>query len=121
MPAPLKTPKTVADMEAHSPGGDAFVFPDLPDMMSGWMTLATSNLQAWQSEWTNFVATRIEHDRLTLQRLASCRDLMEAAKVQQDWFAEATASYLEEGRRFAAIASTPDRMVAKAKPRVAAE
>jgi hypothetical protein len=109
MIAPLKTPKAVADMEAHSPGFDAFMFPDLPDMMSGWMALATTNVHTWQTEWTNFVAARIEHDRATLQRLAGCRDLLEAAKVQQEWFAEATAAYLEEGRRIAAIAVTPDR------------
>jgi hypothetical protein len=116
----IKTPKAAADMEARSPGGDAFAFPDMPDVMSGWIALATTNVQTWQSEWTNFVATRIEHDRATLTRLAGCRDFLEAAKIQQDWFAEATAAYLEEGRRIAAIAVTPDRML-KPKTRAAAE
>jgi hypothetical protein len=112
MAAPHKTPRTPEEIEARSPGGDAFVLPDLPDMMTGWVSLTSTNMQAWQTELTNFVARRLEHDRLTMQRFASCRDLMQAARVQQDWFADAFASYLEESRRLAAIAIEPATVAA---------
>jgi hypothetical protein len=107
MTAPVKTPKTLAELGAHNPGGDAFAFPVFPDVMSGWMSLATANVQTWQSEWTNFIARRMEQDRLAMQRFASCRDILEVAKVQQDWFAETMAEYLSESRRLAAIAAEP--------------
>ena len=68
--------------------------------MTGWVSLTSSNMQAWQTgQLTNFVARRLEHDRMTMQRFASCRDVVQAARVQQDWFADAFASYLEESRR----------------------
>jgi hypothetical protein len=107
MAAAEKTRKPPAAAGMRIPGGEAFALPDLPDMMSGWVTLTTANARAWQAEWTNFVTRRMEHDRLTMQRFATCRDLMEAAKVQQDWMAEAATAYLEEGRRMAAIATEP--------------
>ena len=107
MAAPHKTPTTADEIEARTPGGDAFALPDLPDVMTGWVSLTSSNMQAWQTELTNFVARRLEHDRVTMQRFATCRDLMQAARVQQDWFADAFASYLEESRRLAAIAIEP--------------
>ena len=106
MPAAVKS-SAPTGQEARMPGGGAFALPDVPDMMSGWMMLASGNAQAWQSEWTNFVARRMEQDRLAIQRFTRCRNLLEAAKVQQDWYSEAVASYLEEGRRFAAIAAEP--------------
>lgn len=76
----------------------------IPDMMGGWLNMAVANTRAMQSEWASFLARRLEHDRVMMQRFAGCRDLMEAARVQQDWMAEATGAYLEEGRRIAAIA-----------------
>jgi hypothetical protein len=113
MAAPQKTPQIPDKTGAHPPGGDAFALPDVPDMMTGWVSLTSSNLQAWQTELTNFVARRLEQDRLTMQRLASCRDLMQAARVQQDWFADACVSYLEESRRLAAIAIEPAATTAR--------
>jgi hypothetical protein len=110
-PQPHKTPR-LDEINAHPPGGDAFAMPDIPDMMTGWVSMTSSNMQAWQTELTNFVARRLEHDRLTMQRFASCRDLMQAARVQQDWFADALASYLEESRRLAAIAIEPATIAA---------
>ena len=112
MAAPHKTPTTADEFEAHAPGGDAFALPDLPDVMTGWVSLTSSNMQAWQTELTSFVARRLEHDRMTMQRFASCRDMMQAARVQQDWFADAFASYLEESRRLAAIAIEPAAVAA---------
>jgi hypothetical protein len=112
MAAPHKTPRTADEIQAHSPGGDAFALPDIPDMMTGWVSLTSTNMQAWQTELTNFVARRLEQDRLTMQRFASCRDLMQAARVQQDWFADAFAAYLEESRRLAAIAIEPATVAA---------
>jgi hypothetical protein len=88
------------------------MFPELPDMMGSWFTAATSNAHALQTEWASFMARRLEHDRATMQRFAGCRDLIEAAKVQQDWFAEAMGSYIEESRRFAAIALEPTKVAA---------
>lgn len=107
MAAPQRTSRTADEIEARSPGGDAFALPDFPDMMTGWVSMTSSSMQAYQTELTNFVARRLEHDRETMQRLSSCRDLMQAARVQQDWFADAFASYLEESRRLAAIAIEP--------------
>lgn len=107
-----KTPRSVDEIEARNPGGDAFAVPDLPDMMTGWMSITSSNVQAWQTEMTNFMARRLEHDRQTMQRFAGCRDLVQAAKVQQDWFADAFAAYLEESRRLAAIAIDPAAIAA---------
>jgi hypothetical protein len=107
MAAPYKTARPADDIGAHNPGGDAFALPDMPDMMTGWMSMTSSNMQAWQNELTNFWARRLEHDRLTMQRMAGCRDVMQAARLQQDWFADALASYLEEGRRLTAIAIEP--------------
>jgi hypothetical protein len=107
MPAPARPSKPL-DARPF----DASPFPDFPDVMSNWMTAAASNAQAIQTEWASFVARRLEHDRTTMQRFASCRDFMEAAKVQQDWFAEAMGSYLEESRRFAAIAMEPTKNAA---------
>jgi hypothetical protein len=107
-PQPHKTPR-IDEIDARTPGGDAFA---LPDMMTGWVSMTSSNMQAWQTELTNFVARRLEHDRLTMQRFASCRDVMQAARVQQDWFADALASYLEESRRLAAIAIEPATIAA---------
>jgi Phasin protein len=112
MAAPQKNPTTADEIEARTPGGDAFVLPDLPDVMTRWVSLTSSNMQAWQTEMTNFVARRFEHDRVTMQRFASCRDLMQAARVQQDWFADAFAAYLEESRRLAAIAIEPATVAA---------
>lgn len=112
MAAPYKPATTPDEIEAHHPGGDAFVLPDLPDMMTGWVSLTSSNMQTWQTELTNFVARRLEHDRVTMQRFATCRDLMQAARVQQDWFADAFAAYLEESRRLAAIAIEPATVAA---------
>lgn len=107
-----KTPRSVDELDGRNPGGDAFAVPDIPDMMTGWMSLTSSNLQAWQTELTNFMARRLEHDRLTMQRFAGCRDLAQAAKVQQDWFADACAAYLEESRRLASIAIEPATIAA---------
>jgi len=112
MAAPHKAPRTIDEIGAHTPGGDAFALPDIPDMMTGWVSLTSSNMQAWQMELTNFVARRLEQDRLTMQRFADCRDLIQAAKVQQDWFADAFAAYLEESRRLAAIAIEPATIAA---------
>jgi hypothetical protein len=89
------------------------MFPELPDMMGSWFTAATSNAHALQTEWASFMARRLEHDRATMQRFAGCRDLIEAAKVQQDWFAEAMGAYLEEGRRIAAMTLEPTRAAAQ--------
>ena len=111
-PQPNKTPRTVDEIGAHAPGGEAFALPDIPDMMTGWVSLTSTNMQAWQTELTSFVARRLEQDRLTMQRFASCRDLMQAARVQQDWFADAFAAYLEESRRLAAIAIEPATIAA---------
>jgi hypothetical protein len=97
-----KTPPTADEIRAGVPGGDAYALPDIPDMMTGWMSLTSSNVQAWQTELTNFMARRLEQDRLTMQ----------AAKVQQDWFADAFASYIEESRRLAAIAIEPTAVAA---------
>jgi hypothetical protein len=110
-PQPHKTPR-IDEIDARAPGGDAFAVPDMPDVMTGWVSMTSSNMQAWQTEVTNFVARRLEHDRLTMQRFASCRDLMQAARVQQDWFADAFAAYLEESRRLAAIAIEPATIAA---------
>jgi len=112
MAAPHRTPRTADESEGHSPGGDAFALPDFPDMMTGWVSMTSSNMQAFQTELTNFVARRLEHDRATMQRLSSCRDLMQAARVQQDWFADAFASYFEESRRLTAIAIEPAAVAA---------
>ena len=107
-----KTPPTADEIRAGVPGGDAYALPDIPDMMTGWVSLSSTNMQAWQTELTSFVARRLEHDRMTMQRFASCRDLMQAARVQQDWFADAFAADLEESRRLAAIAIEPATVAA---------
>jgi hypothetical protein len=91
----------------------------MPDVMNSWLSMAATNAQAMQTEWASFVARRLEHDRATMQRFAGCRDMIEAAKVQQDWFSEAVGSYLEEGRRFAAIAMEPTRAAAQSASREA--
>jgi hypothetical protein len=103
MTTTVKTTRSTAAPDARMPGA-AFGFP-VPDMMmmGGWL----SNAQALQLEWTSFVARRMEHDRRAMQRFARCRDLMEAAKVHQDWFSEAVLEYFEEGRRVAALAAEP--------------
>lgn len=119
MNAPEKTVKSLEQMEAKSPGGDAFVFPDMPDVVSGWMQLATANLQTWQDEMTRFMGRRLERDRLTLQKFASCSNVLDAAKVQQDWFAEALADYLDEGRRLTVLG--PDLDMAGTKKKSAAK
>lgn len=111
-----KTPRALDEIETRNPGGDAFALPDLPDMMTGWMSLTSSNVQAWQTELSNFMARRLEHDRLTMQRFANCRDLVQAAKVQQDWFADAFAAYVEESRRLAAIAIEPATAMSRGRP-----
>ena len=44
MAAPNKTPTTADEIEARAPGGDAFALPDLPDVMTGWVSMT-----AWVS------------------------------------------------------------------------
>lgn len=118
MTAAVKTSKTAAGPESQTPGFDAFAFPDMPDVMSGWLSMTSTNVQAWQTEWTNFLARRLEHDRQTLQRFARCRDPIEAAKVQLDWSAETMAAYFDESRRLAAIATDTTHSAARKASRV---
>ncbi len=44
-------------------------------------------------EITNFINKRLEHDAELSRALGKCKDLKEAAELQQNWFREASEEY----------------------------
>lgn len=60
---------------------------------------------ALSGEVVNFLSTRMNHDAELGQELAKCRDLSEAAELQQEWVRMTAQEYLAETGRLFELAS----------------
>jgi hypothetical protein len=60
---------------------------------------------AWQQELSRFFGARIEADIAAQRSLAECRNLADAAKLQQEWAATAVNDYVNEAGRMIEILS----------------
>lgn len=52
-----------------------------------------------QGEVCNFVTRRLSNDLQHGQKLAQCKDITEAASLQQEWLRQTVDDYVSEGQR----------------------
>lgn len=77
-------------------------------MLAAWSEAGSSYLKvcaAWQQEMSRFIGARVEADVSAQKSLAACRNLADAAKLQQDWAATTVNDYFNEVGRLVEIAS----------------
>jgi hypothetical protein len=87
------------------PGAAAWTNP----MMGAWGDAGGTCLRAcvaWQQEVSRFFGARIEADIAAQKSLVECRNLADAAKLQQDWLATAVNDYVNEAGRLVEIMSS---------------
>jgi hypothetical protein len=77
-------------------------------MFAAWNEAGSAYLKAcaaWQQEMSRFIGARVEADVTAQKSLAGCRNLADAAKLQQEWAASTVNDYFNEMGRLAEIAS----------------
>lgn len=62
--------------------------------------------QAWQQEIVRFTVNRFQNDSVFGQKLATCQNWTDAAKVQQEWAAAMAQDFMDEGNRLAQLATS---------------
>jgi hypothetical protein len=78
-------------------------------VVAAWGEAGASYLKAcaaWQQEMSRFIGARVEADVTAQKSLASCRNLGDAAKLQQEWAAATVNDYFNEIGRLVEIASS---------------
>jgi hypothetical protein len=110
------------------PFGSLPVFGDVGEpSMAGLQRLAESNMkfvQQWGEAWAKFMAERFDSDQAFMGRMAECRDLATATKLQAEWASKAMGDYMAEGQTLAELArrqaaeafALPSRAAPKAGP-----
>lgn len=101
-----KEPQTNAAPAVHSP------IPNFSNwatpMMSGWGRAAEAYMaacQEWNQEVLGFLNRRFEADMSAQRAIASCPDLLERGKLQQDWAKNMAEAYSDEAKRLLDIAT----------------
>ncbi len=77
-------------------------------VLAAWGEAGNSYLKAcaaWQQEMSRFIGARVEADVSAQKSLAACRNLADAAKLQQEWAAATVNDYFNEVGRLVEIAS----------------